>query len=182
MRHKRLRSCKPSKLPPFWFLRPWFPICRVRWEIKFSTSHDWKPRPLIRSHLIYNSNGSWVWVKVASQLGGRNTTHAHRSIGVADLNSTRPKRQNWDKLGPIKSPWVISVFYSLYTYPDEGLCSDSSKKDLKLQLLFEFYFFQPSFSKASTKLKKIKTNVWHYSLIAVIILKIFWSEQVHLRT
>ena len=61
-------------------------------------------RPLNRSHLIYNSNGSWVWVKVAGQLGGRNTMHAHRSIGVADLNSTRPKRQNWDKLGPIKSP------------------------------------------------------------------------------
>ena len=70
--------------------------------------------------------------------------------------------------------WVISVFYSLYTYPNEGLCSDSSKKDLKLQLLFEFYFFQPSFSKVSTTLKKIKTNVWHYSLIAVIFYITAW--------
>ena len=54
------------------------------------------------------------------------------------------------------------------------------------------FFFQPSFSKVSTTLKKIKTNVWHYSLIAVnfwhysliavIILKILWPEEVHLRT
>ena len=33
-------------------------------------------------------------------------------------------------------------------------CSDSPKKDLKLQLLFWFNFFQPSFSKVSTTLKK----------------------------
>ena len=58
--------------------------------------------------------------------------------------------------------------------------------------LFVFNFFQPSFSTVSTTLKKIKTNIWHYiliavnfwhySLIAVIILNIIWPEQVHLRT
>ena len=35
-------------------------------------------------------------------------------------------------------------------------------------------FFQPSFSKVSTTLKKIKTNVWHYSLIAVIFYITAW--------
>ena len=58
--------------------------------------------------------------------------------------------------------------------------------------LFVFNFFQPSFSTVSTTLKKIKTNFWHYSLIAVnfwhysliavIILNIICLEQVHLRT
>ena len=48
--------------------------------------------------------------------------------------------------------------------------------------LFVFNFFQPSFSTVITTLKKIKTNFWHYSLIAVIILNIIWPEQVHLRT
>ena len=66
------------------------------------------------------------------------------------------------------------------------------QKKLEIATSFWIYSFQPSFSKVSTTLKKIKTNVWHYSLIAlnfwhysfiaVIILKIFWPEQVHLRT
>ena len=36
------------------------------------------------------------------------------------------------------------------------------------------FFFQLSFSKVSTTLKKIKTNVWHYSLIAVIFYITAW--------
>ena len=46
-----------------------------------------------------------------------------------------------------------------------------------LNFIFSTFFF-----KSQHYTEKIKTNVWHYSLIAVIILKIFWSEQVHLRT
>ena len=56
--------------------------------------------------------------------------------------------------------WCIS---SLCTNPQKGLCLNPSKKILKLQILKIFNLFQPSSSKVSTTLKKIKTNIWHYS-------------------
>ena len=77
---------------------------------------------------------------------------------------------------PPKKTWncnfFLDLFFSTFFFKSQHYTEKNQNKCLTLQLD----------SCKFLTLQLDSCNFLHYSLIAVIILKIFWSEQVHLRT